>query len=62
MISHVKKGTTCRSLSWREFKIILRFKLFDQDTCFVILVSLIAIISKKIWCNSGDVEGHQNFY
>ena len=26
---------------------LLRFKLFDKDTCFVILFSLIAIISKK---------------
>ena len=28
-------------------KELLRFKLFDKDTCFVILFSLIAIISKK---------------
>ena len=27
----------------------LRFKLFSKDTCFVILVSLIASISKKIF-------------
>ena len=25
---------------------LLRFKLFDKDNCFVILVSLIAVISK----------------
>ena len=41
---------------------LLRFKLFDKDTCFVILFSLIAIILKKKLCNSGDVEGHQNIY
>ena len=41
MISNVKKGTTCRSLSWSQFKrIIIKFKLFDKDTRFVILVTL----------------------
>ena len=45
MISNVKKGTTCRSLSWGKFqRIIIRFKLFNKDTYFVILVSLIAIM------------------
>ena len=46
MISNVNKDTACRSLSWSKFKRILRFKLFNKDTCFVILVSFIAIISK----------------
>ena len=46
MISNVKKGTICRSLSWGKFKrIIIRFKLFNRYTCFVILVSLITIMS-----------------
>ena len=38
MISNIKKSTICRSLSWSKFKRI--------DTCFVIVVSLIAIILK----------------
>ena len=58
MISNVKKGTTCKSLSWSKFKrIIIKIKLFDKDTCFVILVSNIAIMP-----NSRVVEGNQNFH
>ena len=41
---------------------LLRFKLFNKDTCFVVLVSLTAIMSKTFQRNAIDVEGQQNFY
>ena len=49
MISNIKKGTTCTSLNWSEFKriIIIRFRLLNKDMFFVILVSLTAVMSKK---------------
>ena len=49
MISNIKKGTTCTSLNWIEFKriIIIRFRLLNKDMFFVILVSLTAVMSKK---------------
>ena len=48
MVSNVKKGTACTSLSWSEFKriIIKVLGLFNKDKFFVILVSLAAIVSK----------------
>ena len=47
MISNIKKGNTCTSLNWSEFKRILRLRLFNKDMFFVILVSVTAIMSKK---------------
>ena len=43
MISNVRKGAEV-SVGVNSKEELLRFKLFDKDTCFVILVSLIAII------------------
>ena len=51
MISNVKKGTTCQSLSWSEFKrIIIEVQiiyLIKIVAFFVVLVSLAAIMSKN---------------
>ena len=46
MISNVKKGTTCRGTpqtnSYQDSEIL------NEDICFVILVSLIVIMSKLV--------------
>ena len=43
-------------------KWLIRFKLFNKDTCFAILFSLTIFIPKYLHCNSKDAESHQNDY
>ena len=47
MISNVKKNANCSSFGWSKFiRIVNKFKLFNKDTCLVILVSVTPMISK----------------